>query len=215
VAVAATFSSFVEALQVFAMGRSPSIVDVAANVVGAAIGVMLWRRLSLAPPHVWANKTVASAAAVLAVGYVAVGQGTTPADIEHAVDVWRSTNSSGSVNEQGSTSEGILEGRWSFDDVDGDVVRDDSRRGLDGTMVNRPALTTGINGNAVVLNGRNQWVSLDNPIALQFTGSMSITAWINPRTFPDDDAVIVSASIRQSIEALERLVSRSPMIRVV
>ena len=35
-------------------------------------------------------------------------------------------------------------------------------------------------------------VELGNPAALQLTGSMTVSAWINSAAFPGDDAAIVS-----------------------
>ena len=42
------------------------------------------------------------------------------------------------------------------------------------------------------LDGINDYVNLGNPTALQLTGSMTVSAWINSSSFPVDDAAIVS-----------------------
>ena len=47
-------------------------------------------------------------------------------------------------------------------------------------------------GGAVSLDGANDYVNLNNPTSLQFSGSMTISAWINSSGFPADDAAIVS-----------------------
>ena len=45
---------------------------------------------------------------------------------------------------------------------------------------------------AVLLDGVNDFVELGNPVSLQLTGSMTVSAWINSAAFPFDDAAIVS-----------------------
>ena len=51
----------------------------------------------------------------------------------------------------------------------------------------------GFRGRALELDGRDDHVDLGNPIALRLMGSLTISAWINPASFPRDDAAIVSA----------------------
>jgi hypothetical protein len=46
-------------------------------------------------------------------------------------------------------------------------------------------------GSGLRFDGLKDYVDVDNS-ALRFTGSLTITAWINPTSFPADDAVIVS-----------------------
>ena len=52
--------------------------------------------------------------------------------------------------------------------------------------------TAGKYGNAVALDGINDYVDLGNPAALQLTGSMTVSAWIYATVFPGDDAAVVS-----------------------
>ncbi len=61
-------------------------------------------------------------------------------------------------------------------------------RGADG--VGTPSAREG----ARDFDGVRDYVSLGAPAALQVTHSLTIGAWINPRTFPSDDAPIVSAA---------------------
>ena len=196
VALATAVSLFVEVSQVFADGRSPSVIDVATNVVGAAIGVVLWRRLRLELHPIRVSKAVALVAALLVVAYVGIGHGITPADVEHAIYLRTVTNPSMLVNDRGTTSAGRLEARWSFDRSDRETASADSRNGPHGTFVNAPKRVDGVDGNAIDLNGRDQWIDVGNPVALRLTGSMSVTAWIKARRFPDDDAAIVSDRTR-------------------
>jgi hypothetical protein len=81
---------------------------------------------------------------------------------------------------------------YAFNESSGTTAADASGHGLAGTLTNGAAFGPGKNGNAVVLDGLNDFVSLGNPPALRLTGSMTISAWINAQTFPLDDAAIVS-----------------------
>src|SRR5262245_22403656 len=86
---------------------------------------------------------------------------------------------------------GIAAG-YAFDEVSGTSAADASGHGIVGTLTNGPTFTAGKYGNAVTLDGTNDFVNLGNPTALQFTGSMTVSAWINSSSFPVDDAAIVS-----------------------
>ena len=75
----------------------------------------------------------------------------------------------------------------------GVTTADTTGHGVTGTLVNGATFTTaGKYGNAVALNGVNAYVDLGNPAALQLTGSMAVSAWINAAAFPGDDAAVVS-----------------------
>ena len=62
---------------------------------------------------------------------------------------------------------------------------------ITGTLTNGATWAVGRYANALGLDGVNNYVNLGNPPALQITGSMTISAWINARSFPVDDAAIV------------------------
>ena len=81
---------------------------------------------------------------------------------------------------------------YAFNETSGTTTVDFTGHGLTGTLTNGPVFATGEYGNAVKLNGVNQFVDLGNPTALQLTGSITVSAWINSSAFPTDDAVIVS-----------------------
>ena len=74
--------------------------------------------------------------------------------------------------------------------------RDDGRRRLRQRphrhAHERRHLGRGKYGSALHLDGSNDYVDLGNPAALQLTGSMTVSAWINSAAFPGDDAAIVS-----------------------
>jgi Concanavalin A-like lectin/glucanases superfamily len=85
-----------------------------------------------------------------------------------------------------------LAAAYSFNETSGTTAADASGHGITGTLTNGPTFTPGRNGNAITLDGVNDYVNLGNPAALQLTGSMTISAWINSSSFPIDDAAIVS-----------------------
>jgi glucose/arabinose dehydrogenase len=86
---------------------------------------------------------------------------------------------------------GITAG-YAFDEVSGTTAADASGHGIVGTLTNGPTFTAGKYGNAVTLDGVNDFVNLGNPTALQFTGSMTVSAWVYVTSFPADDAAVVS-----------------------
>src|SRR5262245_10883819 len=82
---------------------------------------------------------------------------------------------------------------YAFNESSGTTTVDVSGHGLTGTLTNGATFTTaGKNGNAVALDGVNDYVNLGNPAALQLTGSMTVSAWIYATAFPGDDGAIVS-----------------------
>ena len=81
---------------------------------------------------------------------------------------------------------------YAFDETSGTTAADASGHGITGTLTNGPTFTPGKNGNAVTLDGVNDYVNLGNPTALQFTGSMTVSAWVYASAFPVDDAAVVS-----------------------
>ena len=84
------------------------------------------------------------------------------------------------------------EAAYAFNETSGPTTADATGHGLTGTLTNGPVFAAGKNGNGVRLDGVNDFVNLGNPTALQITGSMTISAWINSSAFPGDDAAIVS-----------------------
>src|SRR5262245_28655495 len=86
---------------------------------------------------------------------------------------------------------GIVAG-YAFNETSGTTTADASGHGIVGTLTNGPTFIAGKYGNAVSLDGVNDFVNLGNPTALQFTGSMTVSAWIYVTSFPADDAAVVS-----------------------
>ena len=86
---------------------------------------------------------------------------------------------------------GITAG-YAFDESSGTTTADASGHGITGTLTNGPTFTPGHTGNAITLDGVNDYVNLGNPAALQLTGSMTVSAWVYATAFPVDDAAVVS-----------------------
>ena len=81
---------------------------------------------------------------------------------------------------------------YSFNEGAGTTVADSSGNNNPGTLINGPIWTGGIYGGSLSFDGLSDYVDLGDPVNLQLTGSMTISAWINPAIFPFDDAAIVS-----------------------
>lgn len=75
-----------------------------------------------------------------------------------------------------------LVGQWSFNgpDLSGTTAYDRSGQGNNGTLTNGPIPTQGKVGQALSFDGTDDYISLGNPAALQLTGDMTLSAWINP-----------------------------------
>ena len=87
---------------------------------------------------------------------------------------------------------GITAG-YAFNENSGTTTADASGHGLTGTLTSGAIFTTaGKNGNALSLDGVNDYVNLANPTALRLAGSITISAWIYATSNLIDDAVIVS-----------------------
>ena len=81
---------------------------------------------------------------------------------------------------------------YAFNEGSGTSAANAAGSGLVGTLTNGATWGAGRNGGAVLLDGANDYVELGNPAALQLTGSMTVSAWVNSAAFPVDDAAIVS-----------------------
>src|SRR5271169_5363120 len=86
---------------------------------------------------------------------------------------------------------GITAG-YAFDETSGTTTADASGHSITGTLTNGPTFTPGHSGNAITLDGVNDYVNLGNPTALRLTGSMTVSAWVYASAFPSDDAAVVS-----------------------
>jgi VanZ family protein len=189
---AALISLLAEAIQLFAAGRSASLLDVALNVFGAALGCALAQRRSIALDAIVVGRSAAGIALVLAVACTGLGAFVTPRELEHQISAMILAPPWLRANPRGATAPGTLEAHWTFDEDGPGIASDHSGRGLHAALVNGPATAPGVLGTAIHLNGVDQWLDAGSPAALRLAGSVSITAWINSSTFPPDDAAIVS-----------------------
>jgi prepilin-type N-terminal cleavage/methylation domain-containing protein len=71
-------------------------------------------------------------------------------------------------------------GIWSFDAVSGNTVYDLSGYGQNGTLVNSPAIVSGVIGNGVKFDANGELVRITNPSRLNVTADLTIETWINP-----------------------------------
>jgi outer membrane protein assembly factor BamB len=81
---------------------------------------------------------------------------------------------------------------YQFNEGTGTTAADASGDSLNGTLVNGPTWAAGKYGSAVNFDGDNDYVDLGNPAALQMTGSVTISGWINSASLPSGDSAIVS-----------------------
>jgi len=68
-------------------------------------------------------------------------------------------------------------GCWKLNENSGTTAGDSSGNGYNGT-VNSATWTTGKSGSALHFDGTNDWVNLGNPSGLNFSGQITIAAWI-------------------------------------
>jgi hypothetical protein len=81
---------------------------------------------------------------------------------------------------------------YAFNELSGGGAADSSGTGNHGTLLNGATFALGRAGNAVNLDGVNDYVNIGNPASLQINGSLTISAWINSSAYPVDDAAVVS-----------------------
>jgi VanZ family protein len=195
VGAAAGISGLVETSQIVSRGRFPSPVDLATNVLGAALGWFLVRRTRLDLSRMRLGRRIAWLAIGAAAGYMAVG--TRMAARQRAADASMNQTAVSPglrtipTSPNGATRPGGLEGHWPLDIQLGNTTPDISGRGLDARTRNA-SLDAAMHDRGVRLEGSGQYVDLGSGVELRLTGGMTIAAWVRPRRFPLDDAPIVS-----------------------
>ena len=108
-----------------------------------------------------------------------------------------------------ASTSGLLAG-YAFNEGSGTTAANAAGSGLVGTLTNGATWGAGRNAGAVQLDGVNDYVELGNPAALQLTGSMTVSAWVNSAAFPVDDAAIVSKRGTSVGYQLDTTVDRGP-----
>lgn len=175
VAAAALMSGLAETGQLVMLYRDASVSDFVTNVMGAFLGAVIGARWKIRSPALTVNRWTTSVAAVLALGLVTY--------------VWAENRP---VNTHGTASPGTLEAYWKLDETSGRVAVDSSGHRLNGRYSAEPERISSTRGTAAMFDGKKEYVDLGRSTALRLAGSMTITAWINSSSFPDDDAAIVS-----------------------
>jgi uncharacterized protein YjdB len=81
-------------------------------------------------------------------------------------------------------------GFWKLDETSGTVASDSSGNHLNGTLINGPVWTAGKVGNSLDFDGVNDEVDLGTPAELQFTGAMSLAAWVYVDSYSGEGRII-------------------------
>jgi uncharacterized membrane protein YeaQ/YmgE (transglycosylase-associated protein family) len=197
VIAAGVISGFAEGTQLVTDGRTPSFLDVAVNVIGAFVGWLIVTRWRTWRPQLVVTRRRALIAALAAVAYAGFAAPFTPDDLEEAIasSIAVARTSRLPMSDHGSRAPGGLEARWTFDDHNPSVITD-VEHGLTGRLVNGPTFRDGVEGTALVFDGRRQYVDLGNPVALRLAGSMTVTAWIKPQPTGIGDGSILTTRRR-------------------
>ena len=101
--ISALLSVFAEAIQLFTVDRTPALIDVATNLLGASLGLLVPTRLEIAPKKISIRPSHALLAAAAAVAYVIVGSNFTVEAALRRVSVgfespaWMATNPRGAL----------------------------------------------------------------------------------------------------------------------
>ena len=176
VITAALMSAFAESSQLVMLHRTSSAIDLATNVTGAFLGAIVSAHWKIRSPSFRINRWKTLVAATLAFALVLL--------------VW--TAAGPAPTTRGATSPGTLEAYWKLDEAGGRVALDSSGHGLNGRFSSEPKRVEGIMGRAVVFDGAKDYINFGRSTALRLSGSMTISAWVKPSSFPVDDAPIVS-----------------------
>ncbi|MFH1088629.1 MAG: LamG domain-containing protein [Patescibacteria group bacterium] len=70
-------------------------------------------------------------------------------------------------------------GIWTFDNIKGDTVIDDSGNGNDGKILEKAEIVNGKFGKAIKLNGSNQCVEVPDSDSLDITDEITMMCWFN------------------------------------
>jgi len=70
-------------------------------------------------------------------------------------------------------------GIWTFDNISGDKVKDDSGNGNDGKFVGKPEIVAGKSGKAIKLNGTDSCIEVPDNNTLDLTDGLTMLGWFN------------------------------------
>jgi hypothetical protein len=83
-----------------------------------------------------------------------------------------------------------LVAHWQLDEGTGSVAEDDSGFGAAGQIMNGPAWVSGVIGNGLRFDGRDDYIEVGNPASLQLTSSMTIAMWVYAERLTDHPTLI-------------------------
>jgi hypothetical protein len=81
----------------------------------------------------------------------------------------------------GACADDGLVGYWSFDEAEGDVARDMSGAGNDGTIFGATRIASP-RSRALHFDGQDDYVDCDSDPSLNIAGDMTVAAWVRPET---------------------------------
>jgi len=82
------------------------------------------------------------------------------------------------------TASAELVGYWSFDEGSGEIAKDGSGNGNDGTLENGTEWTAGKFGNAVQFDGTDDYVNIGNADNLSITDDLTFSMWVKISEYP-------------------------------
>jgi len=85
------------------------------------------------------------------------------------------------VNDQSTAPTSGLMGYWAFNEASGSVATDSSGSGNNGNIINATRVP-GKSGNGLSFDGTSAYVDIANSPSVNFAGTMTMAAWIQPRS---------------------------------
>lgn len=152
-----------EVSQIPMVQRSPSGVDLVVNTLGTALGALMALKLGLRIEEVTIRRWMAI-----------------PLGLLYCALLFRVSGLAGDrVDPLADSRPGELIAHW-------------QGRGPNGPQTSPEPTAPPIPGGTAVFDGIGDFVDLGKSRELQITHSLTITGWINPKSFPSDDAPIAS-----------------------
>jgi eukaryotic-like serine/threonine-protein kinase len=108
------------------------------------------------------------------------------------VRIWEASPSIRQSVKPRDSKTGELVAWWTFDETEGDLVKDSSGHGLDGVVRGSPQRVPGRVGGALFFDGTDDYIDCGSKPAFDITGSITIAAWIRASTSSGPYAPIVA-----------------------
>ena len=85
---------------------------------------------------------------------------------------------------------------WTFDTIDDDQIHDESGGRVNAAVVGKPKSAEGVSGRSLQLDGRHDYVVVEDKDALDFSeATFSVTAWVNVYALQGDQQMIVAKNV--------------------